>query len=103
MEKKKPGFFDKTFATHPMTPDRVEKAQEEISRILPAKPQYLVDTSEFQDVKSRLAKLQNRRRIDNKKESRPSLRRGQASDPSQSGSDTNDKKDDDHPTLHRRD
>lgn len=110
MEKKKPGFFDKTFATHPLTPDRIEKAQGEIGKILPAKNQYLLDTSEFQDVKARLAKLQNRRRVEDKKENRPSLRRGQGSDTNRgtdqtddTNKDDNNKKDDDHPTLHRRD
>jgi predicted Zn-dependent protease len=102
MEKKKPGFLDKTFASHPMTPDRIEAAQKEIGQILPAKNQYVLDTSEFQDVKGRLAKLQNRRlRLDHK-DSSPTLRRGQPSDTNRSG-DQNDKKDDDRPTLHRTD
>jgi len=36
MEKKKPGSLAKTFDTHPQTPDRIEKTQEEIRTILPA-------------------------------------------------------------------
>jgi len=106
MEKKKPGFFDKTFETHPPTPDRIEKTQEEIGRILPDREQYLLDTSEFQAVKARLAQLQNRRKVDDKKETRPALRRGQPSDETndnhQNQQDQNQKKDDDQPTLHRR-
>jgi predicted Zn-dependent protease len=107
MEKKKPGLLDKTFENHPPTPDRIEKTQEEIGRILPDRNQYLVDTSEFQTVKSRLAKLQNRRKVEDKKESRPSLRRGEPSgntnDSDQNQKDQNQKKDDEQPTLHRRD
>ena len=107
MEKKKPGLFDKTFETHPPTPDRIEKTQEEIGRILPDRDQYLLDTSEFQAVKSRLAQLQNRRKVDDKKEPRPSLRRGQPSgntdDSNTNDNDQKQKKDDDQPTLHRHD
>src|ERR1700692_20873 len=39
MEKKKPGTLSKAFDTHPQTPDRIEKSQDEIRKILPAKPQ----------------------------------------------------------------
>ena len=35
MEKKKPGTLSKAFDTHPQTPDRIEKSQEEIRKILP--------------------------------------------------------------------
>ncbi len=49
-EKRKPGTLARAFATHPQTPDRIEKSQEEIGTILPAKPQYVVSTSEFDDV-----------------------------------------------------
>jgi predicted Zn-dependent protease len=90
-EKKKPGTFSKAFETHPQTPDRIEKSQEEIQNLLPAQPTYKVDTSEFQDVKGRLAKLENRRKLDDRKEKSPELRR--ASQPSDS--------DDDHPVLKR--
>src|SRR6266403_337849 len=51
-EKRKPGTLARAFSTHPQTPDRIEKSQEEIGRILPARPQYVVSTSEFDDVKS---------------------------------------------------
>src|SRR6476661_9723520 len=52
-EKKKPGTLSKAFATHPQTPDRIQKTQEEIAKILPARAQYVITTSEFDDVKSR--------------------------------------------------
>jgi predicted Zn-dependent protease len=102
-EKKKPGSLAKAFSTHPQTPDRIAKSQEEISRILPAQPQYLVTTSEFDEVKARLAALENRRKVVDQKESgKPSLRRTASAD--KSGKDDKDKdKDDDRPTLKRRD
>jgi len=108
-EKKKPGSLAKAFATHPQTPDRIAKSQEEINTILPPRPEYIVDTSEFQHVKARLAAIENRRKLtDDKDKNRPTLRRT-ASDnhPTDSGSgdssDSSNKQDDDRPTLKRRD
>jgi predicted Zn-dependent protease len=99
-EKKKPGTLAKAFSTHPQTPDRIEKSQQEIATILPARPQYLVSTSEFDDVKARLAVLENRHKVlDEKEGSKPSLRRTSTKDKSAG----NDKSaDDDRPTLKRR-
>src|ERR1700753_758535 len=54
-EEQKTGSLAKPFATHPQTPDRIEKSQEEIREILPARPEYIVNTSEFNEVKARLA------------------------------------------------
>jgi predicted Zn-dependent protease len=39
----------------PQTPDRIEHSQEEIAKILPPRDEYVVTTSEFDDVKARLA------------------------------------------------
>jgi beta-barrel assembly-enhancing protease len=98
-EKKKPGALAKAFSTHPQTPDRIEKSQQEIAQILPARAEYVVTTSEFDDVKERLAMLENRHKvIDQKESNKPSLRRGSVDKGSQ---DT--KNDDDRPTLKRRD
>jgi predicted Zn-dependent protease len=101
MEKKKPGTLAKAFETHPPTPDRIEKTQEEIRKILPAKQQYIVTTSEFDDVKARLASIENRHKVlDQRDENKPSLRRTSTG----SGDDkSGDKTDDDRPTLKRRD
>jgi predicted Zn-dependent protease len=101
-EKKKPGTLAKAFSTHPQTPDRIAKSQEEIAQILPARLQYVVSTSEFDDVKSRLAAIENRHKILDKKDDgkKPSLRR--TSTPDKNGSD-NKGNDDDRPTLKRRD
>jgi hypothetical protein len=106
LEKRKPGLVARAFSDHPQTPDRILHSQEEIARILPAKDEYTVTTSEFDDVKARLARIENKRRLlDNKDGKKPSLRRAsnapddsgntQSSDPNSNG--------DDRPTLHRRD
>jgi predicted Zn-dependent protease len=101
MEKKKPGTLAKAFETHPQTPDRIEKTQEEIRQILPAKAQYVVTTSEFDDVKARLASIENRHKVlDQKDANKPSLRRTSTSSDPNSG---NSQGDDDRPTLQRRD
>ena len=102
LEKKKPGTLDKAFSTHPQTPDRIEASQKEIATILPARPEYTVTTSEFDEVKARLAALENRRKIvDQKEAGKPSLRRTSSAD--KNGKDGQTTTDDDRPTLKRRD
>ncbi len=98
LEKQKPGVVAKVFENHPQTPDRIEHSEEEIAKILPPKDEYLVTTSEFNDVKARLARLENKRRIIDNKRGKPTLRRASTStDGTDSGNGT------DRPTLHRRD
>src|ERR1043165_8689317 len=65
LEKKKPGTISKVFSTHPMTEDRISAAQKNIQEHRKERPEYVVTTSEFSDVKGRLAMLHNRRKIDN--------------------------------------
>jgi predicted Zn-dependent protease len=108
LEKKKPGTMAKVFSTHPMTDDRIKSAQTEIEKILVAKPEYVVNTSEFNDVKGRLNMLHNHRKVDTgKDDGRPRLRRAPGS-----GNGTVDQNDDgttpktdqdERPTLKRRD
>jgi len=103
-EKKKPGTIAKAFASHPMTDDRVAAAQKELKTVLPPRPEYVVDTSEFQQVKGRLASIENRHKVQSDKDNkdRPTLRRATADNPQQDGSGTQST-DDDRPTLKRSD
>jgi predicted Zn-dependent protease len=98
-EKKKPGTLAKAFATHPQTPDRISQLQKEISQVLPPKEQYIVTTSEFDEVKARLAAIENRHKLTDEKDdgSKPTLRKKTA-DKKPDGKDT----DDDRPTLKKR-
>src|SRR6202171_3849380 len=75
-ERRHPGSIPKLFSTHPPTPERVQKAQEEIATILPARDEYIVTTSEFDIVKARLGRIQNRNKLDEKKSAgdKPTLR-----------------------------
>ncbi len=98
MEKKKPGFLSKTFASHPQTPERVERTQHEIATILPAKPEYVVDTSEFQQIKARLNAIEHKRVPKDEHQQKPELRRTQQTE---SGPSSSGGSDDDRPTLHR--
>ncbi|MGC2301615.1 MAG: M48 family metallopeptidase [Acidobacteriaceae bacterium] len=99
LEKQKPGAVAKVFENHPQTPDRIQHTEEEIAKILPPKDEYLVTTSEFNDVKARLARLENKRRIIDNKKGKPTLRRASTS-PNSTDPTTNTG---DQPTLHRRD
>src|SRR6202162_3703902 len=101
MEKKKPGTLAEAFDTHPQTQDRIEKPQEEIRKILPSKPQYIVTTSEFDAVKARFASIENpHKALEQMDANKRSLRR--TSSPSD-GNAGDSKSDDDRPTLKRRD
>jgi len=100
-EKKKPGTLAKAFSSHPMTPDRVEHAQLEMKNVLPPRDEYILNTSEFDEVKSRLASIENKHKVQSDKDNkdRPTLRRQTADTPRDPGSGT--QPDDDRPTLQR--
>ncbi len=66
--------MSKPFSSHPPTDDRIKHSQEIIQKQLKAKPEYVVSTSEFEDVKARTMAMHNRRKIDSSKDS-PTLRR----------------------------
>jgi beta-barrel assembly-enhancing protease len=101
LQKRKPGTLSKAFASHPQTPERIEKTQEEIAKILPSRDQYVLTTSEFDDVKARLAAIENRRKLtDQKDDGKPSLRKANND---KKDKDKNGKDDDDRPTLKKRD
>ena len=104
LEKRKPGAVAKVFADHPQTPDRILHSQEEIARILPARDEYTVTTSEFDDIKARLARIENKRRlVDSKDKNKPSLRRASTGSGDPTSPQAGDNSGDDKPTLHRRD
>jgi predicted Zn-dependent protease len=96
-EKKKPGAMSKAFSTHPQTPDRLKKTQEHIGKILPARAEYVVDTWEFAQAKTKLTAIENRRVLrPDPAEERPTLRRT-------TKEKADSERDDDRPTLKRRD
>jgi predicted Zn-dependent protease len=97
LQHTKPGLAAKVFATHPMDAQRIDNTQKEIQRILPSKPEYIVSTSEYRDMRERLIASQNRRKSD-ENDNRPHLRVAPGTGKSEdSGSDK-----DDRPTIRRR-
>jgi predicted Zn-dependent protease len=98
--KRRPGTIPKIFASHPPTPERVEAAQKEIATILPARPEYIVTTSDFDRVKARLEAYEAGRKLQEKKSPRPTLREKTAkTDGKQGGGQTGE---DNRPVLKRR-
>jgi predicted Zn-dependent protease len=100
-DKKKPGTLARAFSSHPPTPDRITRTQEEIKKILPTQPEYILSTSEFDSVKARLASIQNRKKVIPQTDiNKPTLRRTTADN---SPTDSTQQPQDDRPTLSRRD
>ena len=101
LEKKKKGSVAELFSSHPMTDDRIQKAQKNIQINLEARPEYVVTTSEFNDVKARLTMIENRHKGDSKDLNKPQLKKKSGSGTS---SDDKDSKgdEDERPTLKRR-
>ena len=102
-EKKKPGKLAKAFSTHPPTSDRIEKTQANIATILPEGNQYVINTSEFDKIKSKLLALENRKRpVEGEKSNRPSLKRRTSGETEDASDEPTGSSDDDRPTLKRR-
>ncbi len=99
-EKQKPGIISKAFASHPPTPDRIAKSEAEIKELLPSRSQYIVDTSEFESVKARLAAFENRKKmLAPSDKDKPTLRQTQTADSTGGTQNPNG----DRPTLSKRD
>jgi predicted Zn-dependent protease len=87
-ERAKPGSISKLFSTHPPTPDRIEMTKKNIEQILSNREQYIVTTSEFEQIKARITAIEKQ--------------------PPRTQTNTNDKEDhkqpsdDDRPVLKRK-
>jgi predicted Zn-dependent protease len=97
LEKRKPGIIAKVFNTHPMTGDRIAKTQKNIDEMLPARTEFVVTTSEFNEVRERLKSRYVRPTKDGDP-NRPRLRRAPAAAQPAEDEDADGK-----PTLKRRD
>jgi predicted Zn-dependent protease len=109
-ERRVPGSMPSVFMDHPPTGDRIIKSEEEIKQILPKREQYLVSTSEFDDVKARLQQvISNRKKLKPGDSGGPTLRKREPTDqtttqtqqtPQGTGTSSGD---DQPPVLKRRD
>ena len=100
-QKKKPGTLTKLFRSHPPTGSRIKKVQKTIDELLPGRPEYALSTSEFEEVKSRLVRMESRSRQVETDPDRPKLKRNPSGGEStEDGSE--EANEDDRPTLKRR-
>ena len=90
LQKTRPGAVAKVFATHPMTFDRIRMAQKNITEILPPKPEYVVNTSEFNEMRDRLIARHQRQKREAADPNKPTLLHAPGADDP-----------DDRPTLQR--
>lgn len=104
-QRTNPGSVPSIFADHPPTPGRIIKAEEEIKSILPNKQEYLVSTSEFNDMKTRLESVMSMRKKMEKAEGGPTLQKREpktTTSPAPQPSGTQNPNDDKPPVLERR-
>jgi predicted Zn-dependent protease len=105
-ERRSPGSMSTVFASHPPTGDRIIKSEQEIQQILPKRDQYLVSTSEFDDIKARLQTVISQHKKQ-RGDSGPTLRKRESADKTtlqtQPGQQKTDQGDDQPPVLKRRD
>jgi len=76
-ERRKPGSVSKLFRTHPLTAERIEKTQNNIDRLLPSRSEYVLNTSEYEEVRARLGNIVQEHKPSAKEQSHPTLRRAQ--------------------------
>lgn len=65
-ERTRPGTVSQLFNTHPLTTDRIAKTQKNIEQILSSRPEYVVNTSEYEEFRARLIGLQDHRKVHEK-------------------------------------
>jgi predicted Zn-dependent protease len=95
LQRTEPTAVSKLLSTHPMDADRIAKTQAEIDKILPNKPEYVVTSSDYTNMRQRLLTMENRRKADDP--NKPQLRRAPDVDAADKTGD------DERPTLKRRD
>lgn len=93
LEKKRPGTVARIFSTHPMDAARIRKTEQEIGRILPAKAEYVVNTSEYTAIRQRILSQEARKKA--AEDGRPQMRTRQDAE--------DDRGDQERPTVRRRD
>jgi predicted Zn-dependent protease len=102
LEKRRPGFATKLYGDHPQTPDRISQSQREIGTILPPREQYILNTSDFEQAKKRLALIMKHRQPkDSKDEQKPELRRTAGDKPADQSDKPSSDKNDDRPVIKR--
>jgi predicted Zn-dependent protease len=91
-QRRQPGAVSQLFNTHPLTTDRISKTQQNIQQNLPARAEYVVNTSEYEEVRARLVRLQEDRTVHERPAPTLLVKPGESGGASQEG---------DRPTLKR--
>ncbi len=99
LEKRRPGTVAKVFSTHPMTADRIRMAQKNIDEILPSRPEYVVNTSEFNEMRARVITAHQHQKRQADDPAKPTLRQAPSAGKTVDGQGNDG---DDRPTLQRR-
>ncbi len=68
IERRKPGLVGQLLNTHPVTADRIARTEKNISRMLPGRTEYVINTSEYESIRGRLGP-----KPEKQKDSRPTL------------------------------
>jgi len=100
VERHQPGSVPEVFMDHPPTADRIINCEKEIKQILPTKPEYLVSTSEFNDIKARTSTVLLAQA---RKPGGPTLEKRKSGDKTGSQPPPGDQGGDTPPVLKRRD
>jgi predicted Zn-dependent protease len=103
-ERRSPGSVPKIFLDHPPTPDRMLQLDQEM-KAFPKRDQYLVSTSEFDDVKARLNMVINNRKKE-KQQDGPTLKKRESTEKTSTAQPADQKSKDSNdapPVLRRRD
>lgn len=101
-ERHEPGSVPRVFLDHPPTADRIIKCVEEVKTLLPQRQEYLVTTSEFNDVKARLKSDINAQRAAGASPGPKLERRASTAQSGKAGKHGEDQAPDTPPVLHRR-
>lgn len=86
MQRSQPGAVTRLLSTHPMDADRIARTEKEIDAILPAKPEYVVTSSGYTEMRQRLLKQDPHKKVADP--SRPTLKRNTDDDGSSSARPT---------------
>ena len=78
-ERRQPGAVSKLFRSHPLTPDRITRTQKNIEEMLPAREEYVLNTSEYEEVRTRLSDLSQTTKPAGAKSDAPVLRKSPSS------------------------
>jgi beta-barrel assembly-enhancing protease len=103
LEKKKPGTVSQLFRSHPNMATRIKNTQKNVQELLQQQPQYVVTTSEFNELKQQMERTLNRRK-NTPASTGPTLRRPPkvATEPVEDRDGKKADSDDERPTLKRK-